>query len=211
MKFKQFLNEMAYPSDFSFDEMMQNTSYQKKLRYANRYLRRLASSSSRTVFLVDNEKVLKIAKNNKGLAQNAAESDWGLQQYPLMAKIFEVSEDYKDIGPFWLEMEFAKKVSNSRFQQLTGMTINELTFLLNYRFKYQKSIKDLNERYKKLVNDEGFYYELEKLIADYDFPHGDFTKISSFGEVIRDGKPAIVIVDAGLTKNVWDEYYKRAD
>ena len=46
-------------------------------------------------------------------------------------------------------------------------------------------------------------------MADYDFPDiGDMTRLSTYGEVIRDKKPKIVLVDFGLTKTVFDDYYK---
>lgn len=207
MKFKTFLNEMAYPASFSFDEMMKIPAYRNKIRYASTHLKRISSGSSRVVYQVDEEKVLKIAKNDKGLHQNGAESDWGLQKYSLMAKIFEVSEEYKDIGPFWLEMELAKKLSASRFAQLADMTFKELGDLLRLRFLYKKPSSTYSERYKHLVNENEFYGELEKIIADYDFPYGDFTKLNSFGEVMRDGKPAIVIIDSGLTQDIAKNVY----
>jgi hypothetical protein len=59
------------------------------------------------------------------------------------------------------------------------------------------------------INNNEFVIDLTSLIADYDFPDiGDMTRLSTYGEVTRDGKPKIVLVDYGLTKTVWDDYYK---
>jgi hypothetical protein len=47
------------------------------------------------------------------------------------------------------------------------------------------------------------------ILADYDFPDiGDMTRLSTYGEVIRDGKPKIVLVDFGLTNTVFDDFYR---
>jgi glutamyl-tRNA synthetase len=32
-------------------------------------------------------------------------------------------------------------------------------------------------------------------------------RISSYGEVIRNGKPTVVIIDMGLSKSVWNDFY----
>ena len=36
----------------------------------------------------------------------------------------------------------------------------------------------------------------------------DLSRISSYGEVKRDGKSAVVLVDFGLTQSVWYQYYR---
>ena len=37
----------------------------------------------------------------------------------------------------------------------------------------------------------------------------DFGKLSSYGEVIRDGKPAVVLIDFGCSNDVWKTHYVR--
>ena len=46
-------------------------------------------------------------------------------------------------------------------------------------------------------------------MADLDMTHGDITRISSWGVVNRDGKEKLVLVDFGLNKQVWNNYYLR--
>lgn len=123
------INEMAYPDTFSMDTLLSLSSYAKKVQYADTHLTKIASGSSRIAYKVDEEKVLKVAKNKKGLAQNIAESDWGLQDmYPdLVAKVFETDED----GIF-LEMELARKVTPTKFRSILGFTHHELDMFLLY-------------------------------------------------------------------------------
>jgi len=63
------LYEMAYPESFSMDTLLSLSSYMKKVWYANTHLQKIASGSSRIAYKIDDEKVLKISKNKKGLAQ----------------------------------------------------------------------------------------------------------------------------------------------
>ena len=60
--FQNFIKE-AYPESFSFEEFNNIRSYNGKLKYANQRLKKISSGSSRVVYQVDNERVLKIAKN----------------------------------------------------------------------------------------------------------------------------------------------------
>lgn len=215
MNFKDFIHlyEMAYPESFSFEKFENISSYSGKVKYAAQHLKRLGSGSSRVIFQVDDEKVLKIAKNVKGLAQNLVEADWYLQNYDVIAKVFKRDEHIKDNGIFWIEMELAKKVSPKRFYQLTGLNITDIHYYLMNRkmeeLQKPRMFSIPQEKQLELENNEWFI-NLYSMILDYDMESpGDFSKINSYGEVIRNGKPTIVLVDFGLSKNVWYNYYKR--
>lgn len=114
---KMFLAEMAYPSGFSFDELNKLTSFAARQRYCRQHLKRIGSGSSRVVFLVDDEKVLKLAKNPKGIAQNEREAGFHDSDIGLFAKTFEVADDST-----WIEMEAAKKVTQKEFKRVCGIT-----------------------------------------------------------------------------------------
>jgi hypothetical protein len=111
-------------------------------------------------------------------------------------------------------MELAKKVGKKRFEQLTGITLDELlTHLLynttrrTYNVAPPRTPEDAS--YLEKIQNNKFVIDLTGLMADYDFPDiGDMTRLSTYGEVNRDGKAKIVLVDFGLTKTVWDDYYK---
>ena len=63
-----YIDEMAYPTSFNMGEFKSIKSYKGKLDYAKQHLLgKLGAGSSRAVFKVDDEKVLKIALNEKGL------------------------------------------------------------------------------------------------------------------------------------------------
>lgn len=198
----------AYPENFSFEEFNNIRSYNGKLKYANQRLKKLSSGSSRVVYQVDDEKVLKIAKNKKGLAQNETEADWSKEAYDVTAKVFENSSEY-----FWVEMELAKKLTPTRFKQLTGLSIQDMQTAMRVLRERMRPIKNLAplkltpEAEKELYENE-FYLDIERFIADYDMETGDFGRLNSYGEVVRDGNPKVVLVDFGVTNQTWNDYYK---
>lgn len=104
-------------------------------------------------------------------------------------------------------MELAKKITQKRFIELTGITLSDLNSLLQRRFGSLQFNRPLDDRLKKILNENEFYYEIEHVISDYDFPYGDYGKINSYGEVLRDGKPTIVLIDFGWSHFVKDNFY----
>jgi len=204
--FKKYLKEMAYPTNFSFEEFKNIKSYADKLKYANERLQKIASGSARVVYKVDDQKVLKIAKNKKGLAQNSVESEHYLQNYDIIARVFETCND-----DFYVEMELATKVKPTRFKAITGVNIRDLDNYLRYMERANKGKKQyfhIDPVMKSELDNNEFVQDIMSLMSDYDMVAGDYGKLSSYGEVIRNGKPKIVLIDFGLTYAVYNDFYK---
>lgn len=213
--FQHYINEMAYPVSFSFEEFNKINSYNGKLKYANERLKKISSGSARVVYMVDDEKVLKIAKNKKGLGQNSIESDWGLQRMSdIVAKIFNTNDDH-----FWVEMELAKKITPNRFKQLSGMSVNEVQDILRVmetlnnvskrKYLNREQVNQLQNEFDEKVNNSEFLTSLTDMIINFGMKYpGDFGRVNSYGEVLRDGTPTLVLVDFGLTESVWEDFYK---
>ncbi len=211
MKIQELLQEMAYPSSFNMEHFKSLTSFKKRLEYANTHLpRKIASGSARTIFQIDDEKVLKVAKNNKGYHQNEVEEDFYLQGFGIIAKVYDFDQE----NHTYLEMELAKKVTKKRFKQLVGLSLEDVwNYLYNLRIQYNLKGRSRYDTIKELpedIDENFFIQELMDIVLSYDMVvPGDFGRESTYGEVIRDGKPAIVIVDFGLTNSVYDDFYKR--
>ncbi len=209
LNYRSFYNEDSpivedYPVAWNKHEFEKISSFDAKLKYASSHLPRISSGTGRAVFKIDNEKALKIAKNKKGLAQNNVEREKYLQNYSITARTFDYGDEIKSIGPFWVEMEFAKKINERRFEELTGVRFQE--FVTYYR---NRSRGNDTKRWDEMdIENNEFVSDLNSLIADYDFPVGDMLRLSSYGEVTREGKPAIVLVDFGMTNTVFNDYYK---
>lgn len=198
----------------------------------------LGKGSARAVYDLGNGTVLKVAINAKGLAQNEAESsidDYPIlnkindalsdkQKYLKFNKVgnsFAVAlGDGSLISPAkvdtnrYLVVEKAQKVTKKLFKEMNGgVSFDEV----------ESSIRDINtyemgfsnsypsEAYDKLTKSP-IGQEISDLLVDYEghFCLGDFCSISSYG-LVKDSNSEnkIVITDSGLTKEVYDNMYKK--
>lgn len=189
-------------------EFLETNSYAGRMRYAKEHLQGIGSGTGRIVYNIDNEKVLKLAKNAKGVAQNEAEAGAGYYRYTqhIVTEVFDSSDNYS-----WLISEMAKKVNEKRIKELTDIpNLNDLFYFLRNYEEQSKGRRKIFEQDKEL---EEFFYEnefaqdLSNFIADYGQNAGDMGRPSSYGEVLRDGQPAIVLTDYGLNDEVYDTHY----
>lgn len=188
-------------------EFLNIRSYAGRIKFANQNLDRIGSGSGRIVYNIDGEKALKLAKNAKGVAQNEAEansSDYYSQS--IVTEVFDYDDNYT-----WLASELAKKVTEKRIKELTGIpSLNDLFyFLRNYKdqnngrrayFAQDKELQDF------FWNNE-FASDVADFMASYNQSAGDMGRPSSYGEVLRDGEPTIVLTDYGLNDEVFDTHY----
>ena len=211
------LNEMAYPVGFSMQQMLSLPSYAARVRYCTNRLKKIGSGSARVVFAVDDEKVLKVAKNQKGVAQNQEEmQDWKQNYYDCFAKVYDASED----GIF-LEMQAARKAKNSDFKRLTGYDFKVMEAWIDYTASLYRRAHGITYRdrsYDKLFDseewDEGLQnYNLFASVHSYLCDTcldsvGDMKRLSSWGVVSENGEERLVLIDFGLSDEVYSNYYK---
>jgi tRNA nucleotidyltransferase/poly(A) polymerase/predicted GNAT family acetyltransferase len=190
-------------------EFLKIKSFNGKIKYANQYLPRIGSGSGRIVYDIDGEKVLKLAKNPKGVGQNEAETGAGYfeSNHHILAKVIDSMDD-----DTWLIAEKAKKVNEARIKQVTGIpSLNDLK-------EFLKNAEELSKGHKKIFpqspeleeffwNKNEFAFSLADFVASYAQNSGDMGRPSTFGEVLRNGKPAIVLTDYGLNDEVVDTHY----
>ena len=208
---KAIINDMAYPKSFDMNKFASLNTFKDRVQYCNNNLDRISSGSSRIVYKIDETKVLKLAKNNKGISQNYNESDPYAQSLTYIAKCFKSDEH-----GLWNEMELAKPVKESDFEKIYGFTFSQYCYFLDYEEdRLHNKINDYNKKffdenkglYDKIVNSD-FALDIIGLIVDMDYAFGDFKKLNSYGKVIRNGKELIVVVDYGATNNTIQQYYK---
>lgn len=206
--FEEFFKEMAYPESFNWDEFRALRTPTSRIKYAKQHLKFIASGSARAVFKVDEEKVLKIAKNEKGVAQNTVELDWVMQKYDIVAKIFEADWDDNE----WMEMELARKAKASDFKKLLGVTLKEVKMFAEYKWNiasnWNPPTEEEKEIFNKLIEENEFFQDLEVIAGTWDLAFGDLGRQNSYGVVKRGGKDALVLVDFGATNDVIAQYYK---
>jgi hypothetical protein len=207
---KESFIEEDYPESFDMNFFKTLKSFASRKKYCEQHLKRISSGSSRIVYLIDNDKVLKLAWNKKGIAQNEIESDYSNYNdlSDVIAKVFDSHPDN-----LWIEMELAKKVTPQIFKQVVGFNFNDYSAAIhNY---YHQNNPSKYYSYKMKVDDnlvsqmweDEFVYDMFQYIGNYDVPVGDLTRLSSYGLVKRNGQDAIVLIDYGLSSDVYSSYY----
>lgn len=202
--------EEEYPPSWNIDEFKKLKSFNERIKYCEKNLQKISSGSSRIVYKVDDTKVLKLAKNKKGLAQNEVEVGFSKDYMwdGIVAQIF----DY-DQNDLWAEMELARKVSPKKFHEIVGFSFGQYCNAILYHAEEQKpqskysKIQTKPEKYQEMWDDNEFMYSIFDIIGSYDFPAGDLCKLNSYGLVNRNGQDEIVLIDYGLTNDVYDSYY----
>lgn len=213
---EHIIKEMAYPNTFNMDEFKSLTSFQKRVEYCRQRLKRLGAGTSRIVFEIDNEKVLKLAKNSKGVAQNQEEIRLGNDNF---VNCFTKVYDYDERGLF-VEMEKARPAKESDFERLTGYPWDiYCDFLRRIANSYthpsrhtyiNRSYNDAYEHFNENWDSDNFMCNVFDYMMNYQLrTWGDLERISSYGVVQRPWGEDLVIIDFGLSEDVWNNYYKK--
>lgn len=198
-----------YPTGFDIFKFKNIRSYAEKLRYAESYLGKpLGRGSSRVVYRVDNDKVLKLAKNKKGIAQNEAEINWADDYYfeDILAKIFDYDRD----NSYWTEMEVAYRATPNDFRRLWEINFKDLWSYLknkNAENNGRRSMFHIDPELKEQLDNNEHVSQLVDFMMNSNSPDGDLSKLNSWGRVRRPEGDAIVLIDFGLTNNVYQSYY----
>ena len=190
------------------EEFNQIRSFKRKIDFTNEHLQRIGSGSGRIVYDIDDEKVFKLAKNTKGIAQNEAEAGAGYYRDTLhiVTEVYDSADDYS-----WIVSEKAKKVTEKRIKELTGIpTLQDLFYFLRNNESQNKGRGKIFSQDKEVEEsfwENEFASDLMNFVVNYGQTTGDMGRPSSYGEVLRDGQPAIVLTDYGLNDEVYDTHY----
>lgn len=174
-------------------------TYNARKKYAERNLKHLSSGSSRIVYLTPQKTIIKLAKNDKGIAQNEAESNPKMK-----SKFLNQIISYAKNGS-WLETHYLEKITEKEFEQMTGLGFEDFGDSLRFGLKGVSGNKDAEkpENFDK-VSQSDIYKELKDIGERFKLLPGDLARISSWGT--KDGRP--VLIDAGLTRDIFDEFYE---
>lgn len=219
---EEIIDEMPLPADWDPQQMrQQGTTFKSRLAYALERAKKLGTGSSRVATIIEYQgrpTVLKIAKNQKGLAQNSVEadilSDGYASQLGILIPLIDYDEQNRE--PSWIHTEMATKASEKQLCAL--MKCDNLNQLVNMAWAITGKKKYVGnyETYKSHLIQTGHseqdidtMTEYANILADlnssFDVELGDFTRAANWG--IYKGKP--VIVDVGFNSNVLNQYYKR--
>ena len=220
---EEIIDEMPLPADWDPQQMkQQGTTFKSRLAYALERAKKLGTGSSRVATIIEYEgrpTVLKIAKNQKGLAQNSVEAsileDGYASQLGILIPLIDYDEQNRE--PSWIHTEMATKASEKQLCQLMKCySLHELVqTAYNIVGKYRNSKEKLNDTLEKMrhfnVSEDDietfldYANKLGDLHNSFDVELGDFSRAANWG--IYQGNP--VIVDVGFNSNVMNQYYVR--
>ena len=204
--------------NFDLEQFKSLDTFKKRQQYCNNTLERISSGSSRIVYKINDNMVIKLARSKKGLEQNYNEqNDWIQKQYGhIVASIFDKYYDDKLEGYLWIIMELAKKIDKKRFEEINLISFDKFVHYISDRYysnrghhivaqshKNQLTSKDIEYIEKDYT--ETFIEDICGIMADNDLTVGDLSRIVSYGEVDREGYPTVVLVDFGAT----DSYFEK--
>ena len=188
--------------------------YAQLKRKAHKKFRRLSGGSGRDVYDFKDNKVIKLAKNDKGLAQNEQEYSLGTEAFidDVVANVFYGSENFS-----FLISEKAEPIKSAEFERVSGVKWDHFANYMHWwgnhltgkkqHFKDEEAIKAIDDA---LNEDNEIVVKFTNFVANYHMGDvvGDLARKSSYGLVQRDYGEDIVLIDYGLTKEIYEKHYK---
>lgn len=199
---------------FSIDVMVAQGTFKKRFEYCKKMLGPYNGGSSRVVFDIDDETVLKLAKNRKGVEQNLEEIRLGTEPY--LSSFPKIMNGTDEKNGLWIIAERVLPATEKDFEKVLNVPftiINEFVWCVIACGKrgYNKNAEDKRHELYELYENN---YELIDLFNDiYELYMGfdnfivDLRRIENWGMCLRDGSPSMVILDAGLSQEIYDKMY----
>jgi hypothetical protein len=172
-------------------------TYAARIKYAEKNLDHLSSGSSRIVYTLPDGTILKLAKNDRGLAQNKAEGNPEMKS-PYLNKLLRAAKNRA-----WINMQFLDKITEKEFEEMTDVDFKDFGDAIRYGLKDVSDNSEEKPKNFEEISKTKVYKELYNVGKEFKLMPGDIARISSWG--CKDNHP--VLIDAGLTKEIFDKYY----
>lgn len=186
-----------------------NIVFAKLKRIAKKKFTDIGGGSGRHVYEFKDGRVVKVAKNPKGIGQNEVECSLGQDYYAenMVAKVYYCAENYS-----FLISEKAEKMSVGKFKSMVGISFNDLKEYIMWMGNQNNRILVKSQVDKELIeelHENEFIMDFSDLIRNYGLEETimEFTRSSSWGIVNRDGENKVVIIDYGLNDEVFKNHY----
>ena len=173
-------------------------TFKARVDYAEKNLDHLSSGSSRVIYTFDNKKeVLKLARNDRGIAQNKAESKVKCK--------FVIETTKSDPKGIWKISPYADKVSEKEFEKLCGISFEDFGEAIEYGLQSVSSDSGAKPKDFEKISKTEMYKDLVACGKQHSLMPGDISRISSWGVYNKH----LVLLDAGLTREIFDEFYEK--
>ena len=206
----------ALTPGFRLDYLSACDTYDERVKYCEEMLGEpVGAGSSRVVFQIDDETVLKLAKNEKGIAQNKEEIKIGLDSNLIyVPKIFNGSDEKNGL---WIISEYVLPAQKGDFRKVFGIKFDDVANFVHHLqgcddsfiSPFHKSIiKDIYKDYSWCVNGTKLLKEIELLYTKYNSLVSDLGQMANWGMCRRNGKTYMVMLDSGCSQEVYNKYYR---
>lgn len=194
----------SFGDKFDLKKFKSLDNYHMMTAYASEFLEKMGQGSSRVAFVLSSKYVLKIAINEKGIAQNQAEVDvyTNPTSQPVVAKVYQSDKDFN-----WLISDLVKPIKSvNEFEELTGVDWKTFSKYVNDGIKH-KSLSNNAPKFIKAV----VITALKNNLLRGDLAQQDFSRdpkddvLDHYGKTV-DGRA--VLLDYGFTGEVWEKLYK---
>ena len=206
---RRFINE-ATDYVFNVKELSGISSFKGRYKYCIEHLGSpIGRGSGRVVFQIDDYRILKLALNQKGQAQNEVEITNGQGMYSGLFPMILQCDKYDDN---WIVSEYVLPAKVSDFPEVVGVTFKEFCQFVKNSYIFNVTNGKLNpaehEKFLDYLDNNEELHEVDEYIADCQIPIGDLTRISSWGISDRFGDACLVLLDNGLNDEVLNKYYR---
>lgn len=212
------LFEAAMPG-FRLDVLRSSGSFMKRVNYCREMLGQpIGNGSSRTVFQIDDETCLKLAKNNIGIHQNLREIELGNEPYlSCFPKVFNGTDESHGL---WIISEFVLPLvkNGKEFEEVLNIPFSEIQMFIitvircgrrGYNRPAEEAKNKLYAKYEQNDDVIQLFNELYELYYSYNHSIRDLQDYHNWGLTLRDGQPTLVILDAGLSDEIDNQFYRR--
>ena len=183
---REYLNEQVLSTN-DIDNFKQLQKFADRKKYAGENYKLLNKGTGRCVYDINNEYVLKLAKNNKGIEQNKTEINISKSSKynDITAKVVEFDEN-----GLYLIQQKAYRLTEQGFKDITGLQLQGFLYYLRHDKKWDgKNVK--------------FYNKVNSLVNEFELDRFDIANENSWGIINNN----VVIVDYGLDMNTARKLY----
>ena len=178
--------------------------------YCDQHLEKVGAGTSRLVYLLDDDAIIKVAKNRKGLLQNEAECDYGRNHWDLSFRLIDNDKFYR-----WLVCERLQKCKKSDFKRLLGISFEQAELVIRHfasmydrkmpKYHSISAFKKTFEQIEQMLNQTPagrvWLESVEYYLSDFQPKNiGDFLRVANWGLAKRQGYLIPVIADFGFTE-----------
>src|ERR1700678_1914361 len=123
-RFHKFATATSLPEILK--ELSSLETFKDRVAYAEKHLKHLSSGSSRVIYITPDQQVLKLAKNERGIAQNIAEGN------PKMVSKYINKTTKQDKDGIWKISPFLDKITEKEFQEMVGIPFKHFSEAISY-------------------------------------------------------------------------------